>query len=69
MGHRCYCVGPALIPVVGFYNQDSQEGGKRFPYCSSCALLLFLPRGFEDPGKFEAMMMESVFGFCGFDKS
>lgn len=72
-----FITGADYIPPMGFdhnllirfYDQDLQEGGKQFPYASTCALQLFVPRGIEDPSRFEEMMKESIFGSVGFDKS
>ena len=54
---------------IDFYDQEVEEGGKRYPYASTCGLQLFLPRGVEDLSSFEEMMKESIFGSYGFDKS
>lgn len=69
-----FITGADCIPPSGFDHKIlirfyDQEGDTRYPYASTCALQLLLPRGHEDETSFSKMMIESIFGSYGFGKA
>lgn len=63
------CIPPLGFPVqctVSFYSQE--EGSRRLPSSSTCALTLYLPRGVTEENDFRALMSDSLTGSYGFGK-
>ena len=69
-----FCTGADEVPPLGFdrkieikfFNQES--GLRRFPYTSTCALDMFLPRAVESFEEFQEVVSQAVFDTCGFGK-
>lgn len=69
-----FCTGADEVPPLGFdrkieikfFNQES--GLRRFPYTSTCALDMFLPRAVESFDEFQELVSQAVFDTCGFGK-
>jgi hypothetical protein len=67
-----FITGADSIPPLGFPDllsiifYDQENGTTRYPYSSTCAMTLALPRGHEDPTSFEELFSRSLFDSCGF---
>mgnify|MGYP002803567923 FL=1 len=70
-----FVTGADAIPPLGFPDflniifYDQEDGTTRYPYTSTCAMTLALPRGHEDPKSFEELLSRSLFDSCGFYKA
>lgn len=70
-----FITGADAIPPLGFPDlltiifYDQGDGTTRYPYASTCAMTLALPRGHEDPISFEELLSRSLFDSCGFHKA
>ncbi|XP_024116641.1 uncharacterized protein LOC112138307 isoform X2 [Oryzias melastigma] len=53
-------------PSVDFYTQE--DGQRRLPYSSTCAMVLFLPRGVTEEGELHDMLCQCVRECIGFGK-
>ncbi|XP_046856273.1 uncharacterized protein LOC124449400 isoform X2 [Xenia sp. Carnegie-2017] len=62
-----FTTGSESTPPTGFENSltitfyDQEDGQTRYPYTSTCAMSLALPRGHEDPTMFEELFLRSLF--------
>ncbi|KAJ7380681.1 hypothetical protein OS493_007047 [Desmophyllum pertusum] len=69
-----FSTGADAVPPLGFdkkidimfFNQES--GLRRYPYASTCALNMFLPRAVESFKDFEELITQAIFDTCGFTK-
>ncbi len=52
--------------LISFYPME--EGVKRLPSASTCALCLWLPRGAENPEEFQTLVEYAINGTQGFGK-
>ena len=70
-----FTTGADAVPPMGFPGclnvifYDQEDGVTRYPYASTCAMTLALPRGHEDPKSFEVLLSRSLFDSCGFYKA
>ena len=69
-----FTTGSESIPPTGFENSltitfyDQEDGQTRYPYSSTCAMSLALPRGHEDRTMFEELLLRSLFDSFSFYK-
>ena len=72
----CFWTGTDFIPPEGFdttleicfFTKPESEPGTRYPTASTCALVINLPRGVEDPDELEKLMFFTLQNTAGFSK-
>ncbi|XP_039525893.1 G2/M phase-specific E3 ubiquitin-protein ligase-like [Pimephales promelas] len=69
-----FVTGADSVPPLGFPHNceiqfyDQEPGSQRFPFSSTCALILYLPRGITEEAIFKDLMQMSIKGSVGFGK-
>ena len=53
---------------ICFFTKQECEPGTRYPTASTCALVINLPRGVEDPDELEKLMVFTLQNTAGFSK-
>lgn len=68
-----FVTGADKIPPLGFETKliqffDKEMGVTRFPFASTCALELWLPRGVHTQDEFDHLISQALFQSFGFGK-
>ena len=66
--------GADAVPPLGFQKQleiqffDQEDGAKRFPFASTCALTMSLPRGVQSEEELMDILTDAIRWSLGFGK-
>lgn len=70
-----FATGADSVPPLGFPREceiqfyDQEPGSQRIPYSSTCALVLYLPRGITEETDFKELMLLALKCSFGFGKA